>query len=429
MSSDGDFDICIIGAGAAGTVLAELLSRTGHSLLLIDRGPHQASASSKSSTFSAATAHRVFGPGGNTNVWGNICKELDDADFIERCWVPGSGWPIDKKILMPFYPYAWERCGFGGTRQSEPRNINRNIETTSWEILSPSKVIRVDGGGHLNRITDVFCERLNFAEGRATSLTAYRDGRQVSYTSRIFVIACGALESTLLFARSVAPFHPGLLNEIVGRNLMDHYRFTLSAELSATALELLEGIFAGSEGKSRLGVKTTLNFQRNRGLLSAAAYLGRSLSKDHKSTVEIVFEVEPEPLSDNRVDFGDLRDVESATCLLEMGGLTRHTILHTANEVLDLVGLGGAGTLSSLDIHLRSIAHNFQGIGHPAGTLRMGEASRTAIVDRNLRTFAFPNLFVLSTAVFPTIGHAQPTLTLVALAARLANHIEQTCRD
>ncbi|WP_409527646.1 GMC oxidoreductase [Rhizobium sp. BK313] len=60
-------------------------------------------------------------------------------------------------------------------------------------------------------------------------------------------------------------------------------------------------------------------------------------------------------------------------------------------------------------MHLRSVAHNFQGIGHPAGTLRVGDVSRTAIVDRNLRAYAFPNLFLLSTAVFPTIGHAQGT--------------------
>ncbi len=427
MSSDGDFDICIIGAGAAGSVLAELLSRAGHSLLLIDRGPPQTSVSLQSTAFSTATGHRVFGPGGNTNVWGNICKELDDTDFVERPWIPGSGWPIGKEMLVPFYPYAWQRCGFDDAIQVRPRTINRNIEATSWGILPAPKAIRVNSIDSLNLITDVFCDRLNFTDGRATSLTAFQDGRQVNFTARIFVISCGALESTLLFKRSVAPLHSALINNVIGRNLMDHYRFTLSAELSRTAMERLEGIFSDFDGNRRSGIKTTLNFQRYRKLLSAAAYLGRPLSPNDNSNVEIVFEVEPEPQSDNRVNFGERKDI--AKYFLQMGELTRQTILHTANEVLNLFGLGGAGTLSSLDTHLQSVACNFQGIGHPAGTLRMGEVSRTAIVDRNLRAFAFPNLFLLSTAIFPTIGYAQPTLTLVALAARLADHIEQTCRD
>lgn len=58
---------------------------------------------------------------------------------------------------------------------------------------------------------------------------------------------------------------------------------------------------------------------------------------------------------------------------------------------------------------------------HQIGTIRMGSDRTRAVVDRNLRTFDAPNLFVASTAVMPTSGQANPTLTAVALAMRLAH--------
>jgi hypothetical protein len=61
---------------------------------------------------------------------------------------------------------------------------------------------------------------------------------------------------------------------------------------------------------------------------------------------------------------------------------------------------------------------------HQIGTARMGVDRRSAVVDRNLRTFDCDNLYVASSAVMPTSGQANPTLTIVALAARLAKHLQ-----
>jgi hypothetical protein len=58
---------------------------------------------------------------------------------------------------------------------------------------------------------------------------------------------------------------------------------------------------------------------------------------------------------------------------------------------------------------------------HQIGTIRMGSSPTDGVVDRNLRCFDSPNLFVASTAVFPTSGQANPTLTAIALAMRLAH--------
>jgi GMC oxidoreductase len=57
---------------------------------------------------------------------------------------------------------------------------------------------------------------------------------------------------------------------------------------------------------------------------------------------------------------------------------------------------------------------------HQIGTARMGRTRGDGIVDGDLRCFDCPNLYVASSAIFPTSGQANPTLSIVAFAARLA---------
>ncbi len=61
--------------------------------------------------------------------------------------------------------------------------------------------------------------------------------------------------------------------------------------------------------------------------------------------------------------------------------------------------------------------------GHHIGTARMAASARSGVVDANLAVFDLPNLYVLGSAVFPTGGHANPTLSIVALAVRLGRHL------
>jgi choline dehydrogenase-like flavoprotein len=60
---------------------------------------------------------------------------------------------------------------------------------------------------------------------------------------------------------------------------------------------------------------------------------------------------------------------------------------------------------------------------HLMGGCRMGADERSGVVDRNLRTFAVPNLYLCDGSVTPTQGSANPALTIMALAARLADHL------
>jgi choline dehydrogenase-like flavoprotein len=60
---------------------------------------------------------------------------------------------------------------------------------------------------------------------------------------------------------------------------------------------------------------------------------------------------------------------------------------------------------------------------HHMGTTRMSDEPSNGVVDRDCRVNGVGNLYVAGSSVFPTGGYATPTLTLVALALRLADHV------
>jgi choline dehydrogenase-like flavoprotein len=56
----------------------------------------------------------------------------------------------------------------------------------------------------------------------------------------------------------------------------------------------------------------------------------------------------------------------------------------------------------------------------------MSNDPKQGVVDRNCRVHRMSNLFVAGSSVFPTPSGATPTLMLVALAIRLAEHLKST---
>lgn len=77
-----------------------------------------------------------------------------------------------------------------------------------------------------------------------------------------------------------------------------------------------------------------------------------------------------------------------------------------------------------LEVDEDAIRHGYNAIGgHHIGTTRMADSPERGVVDHHCRVFGMDNLFIAGAAVFPTSSHANPTLTLVALAARLAGHL------
>jgi choline dehydrogenase-like flavoprotein len=89
----------------------------------------------------------------------------------------------------------------------------------------------------------------------------------------------------------------------------------------------------------------------------------------------------------------------------------------------------GAGDLqSSLEAEDKPWPTRLRGARHHMGTTRMHSDPRRGVVDADCRVHGIANLYVAGSSVFPTSGAANPTLTIVALALRLAGHVNRLFR-
>ena len=88
------------------------------------------------------------------------------------------------------------------------------------------------------------------------------------------------------------------------------------------------------------------------------------------------------------------------------------------------VARANVGQLDLADEELAESARNVTPVGgHHIGTARMSVDAQNGVVNEDCRVHGIANLYVASSAVFPTCGHANPTLTIVALALRLSDHL------
>ncbi len=267
------------------------------------------------------------------------------------------------------------------------------------------------------------------------------DGSSVRVTAKTFVLAAHAMEIPKLLLMSRGPGAPnGVANssDQVGRNLMDHpvqLSYALARDpvwpyrgpLSTSGVENTRSgdwratrpsfrIEVGNDGWSWPTGAPTTDAQA----LAASGLRGAALSKAllDRTAREVRFGTLTEQLPDpaNRIvpDF-DRRD---------RLGIPRPRIAYRLDDYT-LAGLAEARRIHEeafVRMSASDISHNpdaqFQGAGHVMGTARMGGDAKSAVVDADLRAFDHPNLFIEGSAVFPTGGAANPTLTIAALALR-----------
>jgi choline dehydrogenase-like flavoprotein len=62
-------------------------------------------------------------------------------------------------------------------------------------------------------------------------------------------------------------------------------------------------------------------------------------------------------------------------------------------------------------------------MGHFGGTHAMGDSAANSVVDADQRCWAHPNLFLVGSGSFPSMGTSNPTLTMAALSLRTAEQM------
>jgi choline dehydrogenase-like flavoprotein len=141
--------------------------------------------------------------------------------------------------------------------------------------------------------------------------------------------------------------------------------------------------------------------------------------------LEIQVEHAPDP--DNRVVLGNDRDPlgrRRAAIHWRWGALDRDSVRRVLGIVAEECARAGIGRLEEPAPETFPAVNPGGGIHHHLGTTRMDADESRGVVDADCRVHGVSNLFVAGSSVFPTGGYANPTLTIVALAVRLADHLK-----
>src|SRR6185369_17024958 len=97
-----DADICVVGGGAAGIVIAKEFASSAYAVVLLESGGYGYESRVQDLYRGPSTGEKYYKGldecrtrrfGGSTNCWGGICTPLNPIDFEQRPWVPWSGWP------------------------------------------------------------------------------------------------------------------------------------------------------------------------------------------------------------------------------------------------------------------------------------------------------------------------------------------------
>jgi choline dehydrogenase-like flavoprotein len=277
------------------------------------------------------------------------------------------------------------------------------------------------------------------ANGRITGIRLEQlAGPPRTARARVYVIACGGVETARLLLLSKGTAFPngiGNHSDLVGRCFMEHPSVcrgmgTVRGPFDPSARELVysEQFVAAAKQRGFGGVRLRIASAGDRGGgNSPAARRGRKRGAEAGEpsgggfTVKVVAQLESEPWPGNRVTLCDNpRDAlgnPGASLSLSLTENDRRTIAHGEELVRRVLEQLGAENVT-----MRSAIGGWP--HHHMGTCRMGNDPQTSVVDANLRVHGTENLYVAGSAPFVTGSVANPTLTIVALSLRLADHLK-----
>lgn len=297
------------------------------------------------------------------------------------------------------------------------------------------------------------------------------DGTTGRVLARHFVIACGGIQNARLLLLSNDVENQGLGNsrDLVGRFFMQHPHVPCASLLAndGQAVADLFGKFEHDGLSVRAALSPSAAAQRDGRLLNCAATIERSpdpvsgygalrnIWRDIKrgewpdelgsklwrvitdldslsSTAgwfTLYMRSEQLPNPDSRILLGESQDelgLPRANVNWVLTPEDKHTVYTAARMIgeqlshLEIARVKLPQWLSEPD---EPWPQELWGGCHLMGTTRMSETPQTGIVDLNCRMHTVDNVFIAGSSVFPTSGYANPTLTIVALALRLADHL------
>ena len=161
---------------------------------------------------------------------------------------------------------------------------------------------------------------------------------------------------------------------------------------------------------------------------AVARHIVRKLGhRDDGEGCSLRVQLEQTPNPENQIRLSEERDrlgQPLAELVLRLTDKERQSHLRSLELAADEVGLNSQRLRKQMRLMLDAGRVGF--FSHHMGTTRMHNDPAQGVVDSDCRVHEVANLFVAGSSVFPTGGSAAPTLTIVALALRLADHIQQS---
>jgi choline dehydrogenase-like flavoprotein len=488
-----DADVCIVGAGAAGITLARELVGSPYRVMVLESGTRGFEARTQALYGNdhgkivyeqAKVQRRTFG--GSTTIWSGRCIALDPFDFDERPWVAGSGWPVGRPDLNPFYERARLVCGLDMSLDDVERwlanlSARLGIDELAVALLQKPPPINfaamygaeLAAAANVTVVLNANVVGLGYAGSELSNIAIKTiDGHKFSVETAIGVLAAGGIENARLLLAS------GLNQSgLVGRHFMDHAYVdagllrpgsrTLPDELcnvsgdhgllvmpaetsrveglgraaaymdrhathrlassyvstSVKALAELRAAAVRREiGRHSWPLVRSIRREPHQLVDSFARRVRRRIAPDGDLVARVVVETTPNPasriqLSTERNTLGQL----GASIDWRPNPLDARTFSRFAEVLRTELATHGYGDLEILP---NRWPKRLEPGRHPSGTTRMHSDEHVGVVDGDCRLHELSNVYVAGSSVFPTIGIANPTLTIVALAVRLADHLQ-----
>ncbi len=267
------WDLCIVGAGAAGLALAAEFLGTARRVLVLESGLREPDAGSTAlnSLDSVGLRHdgwnegRVRALGGTTRAWGGQLVPLRASELAERPWIAGSGWPLTLAELQPYYRRVEHLLGTRGPPYDE--QVWRRIGVPAPALDPDQLCVRFSQWAPLGRrnFAVLLRRQLEASDNvtvllgaTATAVDCVADGshcdsitartldrsREIRIQARSFVVACGGLESARLLLSSPGPGDRGVANRsnCVGRYFQDHISW-IAGEIEPAARSSVQQLF------------------------------------------------------------------------------------------------------------------------------------------------------------------------------------------
>ena len=447
--------------------------RTGH------YRPKQLWHDAQDRTFQPFTHHCV---GGNTKFYGGALLRLREDDFGEVRHRGGSSpaWPIAYADLEHYYGQAewlYHVHGERGTDPCEPAAstpyphaalehepriaaLERGLRAEGLRpfplplairpaaATSPVKLSLFDGypdpteskaDAHVIAVapalarpnvelrTGHFVERLvTDPSGRAVQqVIARHAGATECFEADLVVVACGAIESAALLLRSASEQHPrGLANgsDLVGRNYMSHHNGALIAITREPNPSSFQKTLAITDFYRR-GPDSDLP-------LGTIQLMGRSTPADLASLLgEQLPSLSPERAAANSIDFWltaeDLPSSENRVTLTRDGSikLSYGPTNLAAYELLERTLRAVLTNVLGPELIFTGYRLDVSGVSHQCGTLRFGADARSSVLNLDCRAHELDNLYVVDASFFPSSGAVNPSLTIMANALRVGDHL------